>query len=172
MATFKIDKKHGFKFEYIVDGKKHTETIYIDMTDRNLSKRMMKVQDILNERMKDIKVDDIQFKSEGLPQRIDTLEDIANLSDEQISDIKNISDTVSKLYDDTEQILIEEIGKALGADITPAFKYCHAFDVINEEYYISLFIESLADEMVKYLKEHPQQEVKFDKKPYMRKYLK
>ena len=172
MATFNINKKHGFKFEFIVDGKKHTETIYIDMTDKKLPQRMMNAQEAINNRINYIKINDVELKSEGIPQDLGKIEDGANLSEEQIDDIKNVAGAVFSFYDEAEKMLVEEIGNALGTDVSPAFKYCSAFDVINEEYYVALFLESLSDEIIKYYKEHPQQQVNFDKKPYMRKYLK
>lgn len=172
MATFTINKKHNFDFKFVVDGVEHIETISIDMTDQKLPQRMMKAQDIINKRIDEIQIGDIDLKSKGIPQKIETFEDVAALSDEQIEDIKNVSNAVFKVYEDSEKILVDEIGNALNTDVSPAFKYCSAFDVINEEYYVALFLESLADEIVAYLKAHPQKEVNFDKKPYMRKYLK
>lgn len=172
MATFEINKKHGFVFEFIVDGKKEKETIYIDMTDRNLPKRLMNAQKAVDDRIKDIKIKDVEFKSDGIPKNIETFDDVANLSNEQLEDIKNVSDAIFDFYDESEKAIIDEIGKALGTDVSPCFKHCSAFDVIDEQYYVALFLERLADDMVKYLKEHPQQEINIDKKSYMRKYLK
>lgn len=172
MKTFKKEKKHGFDFKFDIDDNEYIETIYIDMTDQKLPQRMMNAQNIINKRIDELKIDDIELKSDGIPEKIETFEDVAALSDEQLEDIKNVSDVIFKVYDDSEKILIDEIGNALNTDVSAAFKHISAFDVIDGEYYVSMFLEALADDMVAYLKAHPQKEVNFDKKPYMRKYLK
>lgn len=173
MATFEINRKHGFKFEFIVDGEKNIETIYIDMTDRHLPQRMMNAQNLVQERTKDIKIRDVKFKSDGIPKNIETFDDVASLSDEQIEDIKNAANAISDFYDEADEALIDEIGKALGTDIHNIFKYCSPSDVVVDgEPFVATFLEALADKMVEYYKEHPQKEINFDKKSYMRKYIK
>lgn len=173
MATdFKIVKKHNFFFDFDVDGEKKRETVSIDMTDKNMAQRLMSAEKIINERLKSLKYGDIKLKSECLPEKIESFEDVTKLSEEQIEDIENVSKETMKIHNDLEKITIEEISNALNADVSPAFKYCSAFDVIDGEYFITLFIECLANKMVEYIKAHPQQQVDYSNKPYMKKYLK
>lgn len=172
MADFKINKKHDFHFDFEVDGKKKRETISIDMTDRKISQRLMGAEAIIKERCNKIKKGDFDLKSEGLPEKIETFEDVAKLTDEQIEDIEKISNEMTRISDEFEKITIEEVSNALNADVSPAFKYCSAFDVVDGEYFITKFIECLSSKMVEYLKAHPVQKVNYDNKPYIKKYLK
>lgn len=171
MATFKINKKHDFKFEFIVDGEKHIEKVSIDMTDKNIPVRLMNTQNLIDEKIKSIKMADVKLKSNGLPKKIESFEDAANLSGDQCDDIRNIANAVSDYQTKVENAIIEEMNEALNTDVSPAFKYCSALDVINGEYYCTLFIESLGKEMIKYMKAHPQQEINYNNKPYMKRYL-
>lgn len=170
-TTFKVNKKHNFFFDYEVDGKKYRETISIDMTDRKMPQRLFEAQKIATERVNQIKIDDVQLKSDGIPAVIENVDDIENFTPEQVEDVQTVAGAVIKMYDEAEKIIIAEIGRALNTDVSPAFKHISAFDIIDGEYYATMFLEALGEEMMKYAKEHPVQDVDYSKKPYMKKYL-
>lgn len=170
--TFSFNKLAKFDFEFVVDGVSHIESIYIDMTDSDLPKRLLNIETSIQKAIDDIRMPDFNIKSETLPTNIETLEEAKNLSEEQIEDIKNISNAVSEVMEKSSKTLINSISESLGTDVSNCFKYCDPFMAINGKYYAELFMEALSEEMVEYIKEHPAETAKVSQKPYMKKYLK
>lgn len=170
--TFTFNKLAKFDFEFIVDGVSHIESIYIDMTDSDLPKRLMNVETSIQKAIDEIKMPKFEIKSESLPTNIETIEEAKSLTEEQIEDMKNISNAVSDVVDKSNKALIDSMSDSLGADVSNCFKYCNPLFVINGKYYAELFLEALSEEMVKYIKEHPTETAKVSSKPYMKKYLK
>lgn len=173
MATdFKIVKKHKFFFDFDVDGKQKRETIEIDMTDKTISNKLFEAENIMKTRLEELENDKIDLTKYNLPENIQTIEDMENLSSEEIHDIKEVSKIYSDLTEKIEKVLIEEISNALNTDISPVFKYCSPLSVIDGEPFITLFLEKLGEKMVEYYKNNSSAQVNWNKKPYMRKYMK
>lgn len=170
--TFKTKEKAKFDFEFLVDGKSVIESVYVNMQDRDLSRRLMNVGASIDKHIEEYQMKDVDMQSEGIPTDIKTLEDVEKLSAEQIDDIVHIAEAIYDVYDTTEKAIIEEISSALNSDVSNCFKYFKPFDEYEGQYYVQAFFEALTDDMIKYMNEHPAETVTMAEKPYMKNYLK
>lgn len=170
--TFKLKEKARFDFEYIVDGQSVVESVYINMQDRDLSRRLINAGSAIEKHIKEYQMKDIDMQSDGIPSDIKTLKDVEKLSAEQIDDIVHIAEAIYDVYDVTEKAIIEEISAALKSDVSNCFKYFKPFDEYEGQYYVQAFFEALTDDMIKYMNEHPTETVTTVEKPYMKNYLK
>lgn len=170
--SFKLTEKAKFDFEFIVDGEKIIESIYVNMSDRDLPKRLLAVNDAIDKHSKEYKVKDVKMKSDGIPTELKTMEDVEKLSDEQIEDIVNIASAMYDITENVENSMIQEISNALGTDVSNCFKYLKPFDVWNGKYFAQAFMEALSEDIIAYANAHPIETVKVNEKSYMKKYMK
>lgn len=172
MSTdFKISKKHKFFFDFDVDGEKKREIIEIDMTEKNISNKLFEVQNIVKKRIEELENNKADLTKYKLPEKIETIQDIENLSPEEVSGIKGVSKIYTDLTTNVEKIIIEEISNALGSDISCLFKYCSPLSVIDGVPFISLVLENLGEKMIDYYKNNNQSKIDWNKKSYLKKYM-
>lgn len=170
--SFELTKKAKFDFEFIIDGEKVVESIFVNMSDRDLPKRLLAINDAIDKRSKEYELKDVKMKSDGIPTELKTIEDVEKLSSEQIEDIVNLSSAMYDITESVEKSMIEEISNALGTDVSNCFKYLKPFDVWNGKYFAQAFMEALSQDIIAYANAHPVETVQVSEKPYMKKYMK
>lgn len=172
MATdFKLSKKHDFCFKFDVDGEEVIKTVSIDMTDNSLGKKLIAAQDKINEKVKKVKIKDVEFKSKEFPKNLDTFDDFSSLSDDQREDIVGYIDALEDYENKMNEIIINEINDSLDTDFSPVFEYLRPIDDYDGEPFAVAVLKNLGDKIIAYSKKiAKEKEKKASKKDYMRKY--
>ena len=123
-------------------------TIYFNPTDSDLPKRLMESQKIIEAKAKELK--SFETEEDGTP---------------------NVDDAI-RYFNDVDNIVYDTIDYAFGNKVsTEIFKHCGAFSVVNGEYFVIQFLEAIAPELEKIIKDNNKKaEAKANK--YLAKYKK
>lgn len=172
-ADFKITKNHDFYFDFDVDGETVRKTISIDMTDESLGKKLISAQNRVIDKVNEIKIKDVKFKSKEFPDKLETFEDFVKLNSEQRDDILAYSDAISDYENKTNAVVINEINNSLNTDISSVFEYLRPLDMYNGEPFAVAVLKSLGEKIIEYSKQFAKEQKKrASKKDYMKAYLK
>lgn len=128
------------------------QNIYFNPSDPELATRLMSAKDKISARMQNLNFDDFELSNNGDPVAIDNIDDVRNLSDEQISAITAKAESIAKVVTETKQIIFDELNAAFDSDVSSVvFKYCSPFAIVDGNYFILNFLEAIAPEIKKYI---------------------
>lgn len=128
------------------------QNIYFNPSDPELATRLMSAKDKISAKVQNLNFDDFELSNSGEPVVIDNIEDVENLTDEQIMAITAKAESISKVVTETKQIIIDELNAAFDSDVSSVvFKYCSPFAIVNGNYFILNFLEAIAPEIKKYI---------------------
>lgn len=129
------------------------ENIYFNPSDPELGTNLIKAKDIISERIKELNLNDIDLSNDGKPIDIKALKNIQNLSEEEQTALFAKAEKATKAVSDTNQIIREELNKAFGSDISSVvFKYCSPFAIVDDNYFVLNFLETIGPEIEKCIK--------------------
>lgn len=144
-----ITLKKGLQpFTINFEDAKDEVTIYLNPTDSDLPKRLLECQKLIEEKAKTLK--DFERDEDGTP---------------------NVDDAI-RYFNDIDTIVYDAIDYAFGNKVSAeVFKHCGAFSVVNGEYFVIQFLQAIAPEIEKLIKENNKKaEAKANK--YLAKYKK
>lgn len=128
------------------------QNIYFNPSDPELATRLMAAKDKISAKVQNLNFDDFELSNSGEPIVIDTIDDVENLTDEQIMAISAKAERISKVVTETKQIIIDELNAAFDSDVSSVvFKYCSPFAIVNGNYFILNFLEAIAPEIKNYI---------------------
>lgn len=172
MRSFVVSEKTKLDFEFIIGGEKKVESIFIDFEDKGLADRLKFSKEELEKKISEIKIEQCEIKSSIDFSNLNSFEDFSSLDDQQIEDLGKVSDAWAKVEEDLSNACIKQLCESFGTDVSNAFKYIKPFDIINGDYYVYLFIEAIADEIIARRKKEVAAAQKAVKnKPYMQNYV-
>lgn len=129
------------------------ETIYFNPSDPELATRIMSAKDRIVEKVKNLNFDDFELSNSGEPIKINEIDDVQNLSEEQLKDITERAKVISKVITETKKIICDELDVAFDSDISyVVFKYCSPLAIVDGEYFFIQFINAIKPEIEKHIK--------------------
>lgn len=148
------------------------DCIYFNPNDPNLATRLIESKDKIQKRLEKMKFEDFEMTNSGEAVKIDEIESINDLSEEQRTILVENAEKIAKIVNDTKDIVCEELNVAFGSDISSVvFKYCSPFAVVGGNYFVMNFLEAITPEIQKYInKSNAETEKKLGK--HINKYMK
>ena len=129
------------------------DVIYFNPNDPDLATRLMASKDNIEKKINNVNQEDFNLLNDGTVNPIKNLEDLENMSDEEIQNAADKIGQMAKLLDTTKQIVCDELDKAFDSKISEVvFKHCSPFAIINGEYFITQFINAITPEIQKHVK--------------------
>lgn len=132
------------------------ETIYINIHDRGIRERISAFSASVEKRIKAINLEKHRSVfDEKAEFNIGSVDDLMNMSAEQLEDLQKRLDAVSRIEDEYNGAVKEELDAVFQSKIsTSVFKYCEPFDMVimangEKELYIMQFLKWLAKELEK-----------------------
>lgn len=105
------------------------QNIYFNPNDPNLSVRLKDFQDRVSERIKAL--DDVRLDAKGTPEDVEKIEEFRRI----------------------QNVLYEELDVAFGGEVSAVvFKHCSPFAIVNGDYFLMQFIETIKPEIEKHIK--------------------
>lgn len=130
------------------------QNIYFNPNDPELATRLMQAKDNITKRMSEINFDDFSLSNSGEAVVPETMNDVLDLSEDEISKIMTKAENLSKTVSNTKKVICEELNNAFDSDVSSVvFKYCSPFAIVNGNYYINIFFEAIAPEVERCIKE-------------------
>ena len=137
------------------------DCIYFNPNDPDLATRLIASRDKIQSRIDEMSAEDFELTNTGEAIPVD-LKDVSSLSAEQVETLVDNANKISKLVDNTKNIICEELDVAFGSDVSSVvFKHCSPFAVVNGRYFILNFLEAITPEIQKYLQ---KSNAEFEKK--------
>lgn len=128
-------------------------TIYFNPNDPDLASRLMSAKDKIDKKINAINSEDFNLLNDGSVEVPKNIDDVENLSNEQREFLMKRAEQMTKLMQDTKNIIFEELDRAFDGDISSiVFKYCSPFAVVNGEYFITQFLNAITPEIQKHIK--------------------
>lgn len=129
------------------------DVIYFNPNDPDLVTRLMASKDNIEKKINNVNQEDFNLLNDGTVNPIKSLEDLGNMSDEEIQNATDKIGQMTKLLDTTKKIVCDELDKAFDSKISEVvFKHCSPFAIINGEYFITQFINAITPEIQKHVK--------------------
>lgn len=127
--------------------------IYYNPDDTNFFKNLLNLQENIQKRINELKSDDFDIDVFGnpiIPQDCD----VEKLSENERQDVLQKIKYQIDIIDKTNKIFYDEIDNIfIGNASEVIFKYCNPLAIINDDFYIKQFFESLGKELKAVLKE-------------------
>ena len=144
--------------------------IYFNPNDPDFASRLMSVKDKISNRIKSVGAENLEISANG--ETIVNYKNVSEFSAEEFEAAKKHAEKSTKAFDETKKIICEELNEAFGSDVsTVVFKYCSPFAIVEGQYYIVYFLESILPEIQKSIeKTNKTAEKKMSK--YIEKYRK
>ncbi len=128
------------------------QNIYFNPSDPELATRLMSAKDKIAEKVNNLNFEDFELSNSGEPITIDEIDDVQNLSEEQLKKITERAKLISKVVTETKKIICEELDAAFDSDISSVvFKYCSPLAIVDGNYFILNFLEAIAPELRTYI---------------------
>lgn len=148
------------------------DVIYFNPNDPDLASRLMSAKDEIDAKISKMKAEDFGLLNDGSVEIPKNIEEIESLTEEQRTEMSKKAEQMTKLLNDTKNIIFEEIDRAFDSEISKVvFKHCSPFAVVNGEYFIIQFLNAVAPEIQKHInKSNSVLEDKMSK--HLNKYMK
>nr|DAH76860.1 MAG TPA: tail assembly chaperone protein [Bacteriophage sp.] len=129
------------------------DVIYFNPNDPDLASRLMNAKNKIDTKIKDLNTDDFNLLNDGSIEIPENINDVNEFSDEQRETIEKRAEQMTRLMDNTKNIIYEELDKAFDSDISSVvFKHCSPFAIIGGEHFITQFLNAIAPEIQKHIK--------------------
>ena len=129
------------------------DVICFNPNDPDLASRLMNAKNKIDTKIKALNAEDFNFLNDGTVAMPENINDVNELSDEQREEVEKRAEQMTKLMDDTKNIIFEELDRAFDSDISSVvFKHCSPFAIIGGEYFITQFLNAIAPEIQKHIK--------------------
>ena len=126
------------------------QSIYFNPNDPDLATRLIASKDKIQKRIEDMKFDDFKLANDGQAVDIESVKNVSDLTDEQMTALVKNAEKIAKIVNDTKNIVCEELNTAFDSDISSVvFKHCSPFAIVNGEYFIMQFLSAITPEIKK-----------------------
>lgn len=146
------------------------DVIYFNPNDPDLGTRLINSKNRIEERIKNIKLEEIKLNNNGDVDLPENIKDVSDLTPEQIDLLAKKAEQMSSIMEETKTIIYEELNAAFDNDIsTVVFKHCSPFAIVNGQYFIEQFLNAITPEIQKHIS---KANIDFEKKmsKYANKY--
>lgn len=146
------------------------DVIYFNPNDPDLGTRLINSKNRIEERIKNIKLEEIKLNNNGDVELPENIKDVSDLTPEQIDLLAKKAEQMSSIMEETKTIIYEELNAAFDNDIsTIVFKHCSPFAIVNGQYFIEQFLNAITPEIQKHIS---KANIDFEKKmsKYANKY--
>lgn len=146
------------------------DVIYFNPNDPDLGTRLINSKNRIEERIKNIKLEEIKLNNNGDVELPENIKDVSDLTPEQIDLLAKKAEQMSSIMEETKTIIYEELNAAFDNDIsTVVFKHCSPFAIVNGQYFIEQFLNAITPEIQKHIS---KANIDFEKKmsKYANKY--
>lgn len=127
------------------------DVIYFNPNDPDLATRLMGSRKRIDEKINAIKSEDFELLNDGSIEVPKDMESFSEMTDEQHEELVKKAEQMTKIMEETKNIIYEELNFAFDSDISNVvFKHCSPFAVVNGEYFISQFLTAITPEIQKY----------------------
>ena len=124
--------------------------ITFNPNDPDLGTRLINSKSIIEKRITDMKIEEIELASNGENVATQDIESMADLTPEQLEIMTANAEKISKIIQDTKNIICEEIDRAFDSDVSSVvFKQCSPFAIVNGNYFVVNFLEAIVPEIQK-----------------------
>ena len=128
------------------------DVIYFNPNDPDLASRLMSAKDKIDKKINAINSEDFNLMNDGSIEIPEDIKDVENLSNEQRELLVKRAEQITKLMEDTKNIIFEELDRAFDGNISSiVFKHCSPFAVVNGEYFITQFLNAITPEIRKHI---------------------
>ena len=126
------------------------DCIYFNPNDPDLATRLIASKDKIQKRIEAMNVEDISLSASGEAIDIEKIKNFNSLSKEQSDFLIKNADKLSKIVNDTKDIVCEELNVAFGSNVSSVvFKHCSPFAIVEGNYFIMNFLEAITPEITK-----------------------
>lgn len=124
--------------------------IYFNPNDPDLASRLIMSKGKIEERMKELKVDEVNIPDGIDLSKLEKVEKIEDVPKEYIDVMSAQGEQIAKVVNSSKEIICEELDVAFGNNVSDVvFKHCSPFAVVEGKYFVLQFLEAIVPEIKK-----------------------
>lgn len=126
------------------------DVIYFNPNDPELGSRLIGTKSRIEERMKNMKIDDVEIPEGVKLTDLENVESLTDIPPECLEVIEKQGERLSKIVNESKRIVCEELDNAFESEISKVvFKHCSPFAVVDGNYFVLQFLEVITAEIRK-----------------------